>query len=158
MRNQDFLIEFHWETGSEVPFDLKGYWDEIKGDVSIKGTYGFIDEEKISLEGVLSFKAICACDLCLTEFEESFQIPFSETYYPWGSEEGFNYQGNKLDLSPLVADMAAITLGEKRLCKESCKGLCEICGEDLNIRDCGCQKKTVNPKFQKLEQLLKDQL
>lgn len=156
MKNQNFLIEFHWETGSEKPFDLKGSTDEIEDEVKINGTYSFMDEDKILLEGTIYFETKCLCDLCLNDFRKSFEIPFSELYYPPGSEEGFNYQGGRLDLSPLVADMVAMALEEKMICKESCKGLCEVCGEDLNKGDCTCDKRAVNPKFQKLEQLLKD--
>ena len=41
------------------------------------------------------------------------------------------------------------------LCKEDCKGLCPVCGIDLNKKSCNCRAKTVDPRLAKLSELLK---
>ena len=47
-------------------------------------------------------------------------------------------------------------LPTKVLCKDDCRGLCPDCGKDLNLGDCGCQKKEVDPRLAALADLLKD--
>ena len=41
------------------------------------------------------------------------------------------------------------------LCKDDCKGLCPVCGIDLNKKSCNCRAKTVDPRLAKLSELLK---
>ena len=41
----------------------------------------------------------------------------------------------------------------KLLCSEDCKGLCPICGADLNMGPCGCKKET-DPRLAVLAKLL----
>ena len=41
----------------------------------------------------------------------------------------------------------------KVLCSEECKGLCPVCGKNLNLGPCGCRKQP-DPRFAVLEQLL----
>lgn len=43
------------------------------------------------------------------------------------------------------------------LCKEDCKGLCPVCGVDLNTKSCNCNKKIVDPRLAKLSELLKEE-
>ncbi|MCX6003520.1 MAG: DUF177 domain-containing protein [Chloroflexi bacterium] len=41
----------------------------------------------------------------------------------------------------------------KPLCKDECAGLCSICGKDLNLEECGCQKEEVDPRWAELLKL-----
>ena len=43
------------------------------------------------------------------------------------------------------------------VCSESCKGLCPICGANLNRGQCGCQTQKVDARLSALESLLNDQ-
>jgi len=40
------------------------------------------------------------------------------------------------------------------ICKPDCKGLCSVCGEDLNARDCGHQSRSEESPFSVLKELL----
>ena len=46
-------------------------------------------------------------------------------------------------------------LCQKECSHEDCKGLCPVCGKDLNIGNCECKKKQVDPRLEKLGELLK---
>lgn len=39
------------------------------------------------------------------------------------------------------------------LCKEDCKGLCPVCGCDLNTEQCSCDIRTVDPRLAVLKNL-----
>lgn len=45
----------------------------------------------------------------------------------------------QFDLNPIILDSILLNLPIKRLCKQSCLGLCLKCGQDLNIKSCQCK-------------------
>ena len=54
-----------------------------------------------------------------------------------GHEGGFT--PFQVDLTKAVTDRILLDLPMAFLCREDCKGLCPVCGADLNEGDCGCQ-------------------
>ena len=40
------------------------------------------------------------------------------------------------------------------ICSEECKGLCPICGQNLNDGECSCDKEQTDPRFDILDNLL----
>jgi len=46
-----------------------------------------------------------------------------------------------------------LALPMKPLCREDCKGLCPRCGEDLNVKGCGCVIETADPRWEALKTL-----
>jgi uncharacterized protein len=60
-----------------------------------------------------------------------------------------------LELDGFAADAFILGLDSKNLCREDCKGLCQICGNDLNESECGCVTDDIDPRLEKLKQLLK---
>ena len=61
---------------------------------------------------------------------------------------------NMLDAKELIEGLILMNLPLKQLCNESCKGLCQKCGKDLNEDECKCEKREIDPRFAKLSQLL----
>ena len=43
----------------------------------------------------------------------------------------------------------------KILCKEDCKGICSVCGSNLNEGECGCDRFVPNAAFAGLSDLFK---
>ena len=43
----------------------------------------------------------------------------------------------------------------KILCRDDCKGLCPICGRDLNEGGCECRTDYIDPRFESLRSLFK---
>ena len=39
------------------------------------------------------------------------------------------------------------------VCSEKCKGLCPVCGQDLNKAECGCERKVVDPRLVTLKDI-----
>ena len=48
------------------------------------------------------------------------------------------YEGEEIDLTPLVHEQALLALPTRPLCTEGCRGLCPRCGTNLNAGPCGC--------------------
>ena len=62
-----------------------------------------------------------------------------------------NYQ---LPLDELVEEDLILDQPSKVLCREDCRGICMVCGKDLNEGLCGCRQETVDPRLAALQQLL----
>ena len=58
----------------------------------------------------------------------------------------------RLDLDELVGEDIFLAMPSRFLCREDCKGLCSICGADLNLGPCGCRKPT-DPRWDALKDL-----
>lgn len=61
------------------------------------------------------------------------------------------YEGEEVDLSPLVQDQVLLTLPPKVVCQEECRGLCQRCGKNLNRGTCQCQGAEVDPRLASLK-------
>jgi len=47
------------------------------------------------------------------------------------------FDGKTIDVDPILREQLLLALPLTVLCQEDCRGLCTLCGQDLNERDCG---------------------
>lgn len=59
--------------------------------------------------------------------------------------------GQEADLFALLQEQLLLALPGDALCKEDCRGLCQLCGQNLNERDCGCERKIPDPRWAALK-------
>lgn len=110
----------------------------------------------------LSAKAVFAfhgrCDRCLSPFVRHYEIPLEHTLVTsLENEENDDYvllEQFGFDLDELVQADILLELPYKSLCREDCRGLCPLCGKNLNEGLCGCTHKSVDPRLAVLGQLL----
>jgi uncharacterized protein len=57
------------------------------------------------------------------------------------------YRGKEIDLDPYLREQIVLALPGYPVCKESCKGLCTVCGGNLNERECGCVRRVPDPRL-----------
>jgi uncharacterized protein len=110
-------------------------------------------DDGLFVQGTMRALLGVGCARCLKVFEEEFNRRFS-LYYSASSEEfdgapdkelqRADMEVNQLDVNGL--DTAGLILGQlsleipaKVLCSVDCKGLCHLCGADLNADGCGCK-------------------
>jgi len=63
------------------------------------------------------------------------------------------YHGDEIELSGYLMEQVAISLPVKVVCKEDCKGLCALCGANLNTEICACNREQFDPRFSVLKNL-----
>ena len=63
------------------------------------------------------------------------------------------YSGRTIDLAPALREQILLAVPPPPVCEEACKGLCPICGKDLNAGDCGCEKTTIDPRWAALKSI-----
>lgn len=79
------------------------------------------------------------CDRCLREFEREYDYSFRHTLVRNCNTENDEYVvcgDNTLDLNELAVSDILLSLPTKILCREDCRGLCSVCGADLNEEGC----------------------
>lgn len=100
------------------------------------------------------------CDRCLTELRQSRQMKFSHTVVlslnREDNDEFIVVPDGKLDLAELATSDILLELPTLTVCDEGCKGLCPICGKNLNEGECTCVRQTGDSRFDKLRELLSD--
>ena len=100
--------------------------------------------------GTVKYTVSCTldvvCDRCLTELKRDYSYDFSHTVVPSLQSEGDIYdtylvaQHDSIDMNETAISDLLLMLPTKMLCREDCKGLCDICGCNLNERTCNCRK------------------
>jgi uncharacterized protein len=63
------------------------------------------------------------------------------------------YSGKTIDLAPALREQILLAVPPSPVCDDACKGLCPICGKDLNAGDCGCEKTAIDPRWAKLKSI-----
>ncbi len=69
------------------------------------------------------------------------------------NDEFIVLDGMRMELDELVSEDIYLALPSRFLCKDDCKGLCSICGADLNFEQCSC-KAPSDPRWDSLKDLL----
>jgi uncharacterized protein len=64
----------------------------------------------------------------------------------------FPYDGDKVDLEPLIREQFVLAVPYAPLCKDDCAGLCAQCGIDKNQGSCACEAPP-DPRFAALRGL-----
>lgn len=112
----------------------------------------------VTLELCTSFEYHTSCSRCLVPIERRMEYHFSHKIIE-NLEEDFNDDyieapDLSLDLDELASSDILLELPTKFLCKGDCQGLCQKCGHNLNLGDCGCDKREIDPRLEALKALL----
>ena len=106
------------------------------------------------ITGVLTLR----CDRCASEYELPVSCPFSAMVSADSEQEESEKlvvaQGNVLDIGELAQMALLLWMPTKQLCREDCRGLCPICGANLNEGECGCDRRRVDPRLEGLKKFL----
>ena len=106
-----------------------------------------LGEKRILLEAVISISLLFPCDRCLEEVQKDFHIEverefdmkLSDTERIEALDETNFISGNNLDVDAFVYGEILLNLPMKVLCRTDCKGICNRCGANLNLRSCKCE-------------------
>jgi uncharacterized protein len=113
---------------------------------------------KLSAKATLEYTAQCA--RCLKPVEFTLELDFEKTAAVKGTlenEDNDDYilaEEGEIDIDEPLLEELTLSLPFRHLCSEDCKGLCPVCGKDLNEGECGCEKKSIDPRLEVLKQLL----
>lgn len=145
-----------------MPFDLRGSIGELEipggaaelaGPLTAKGVATSIGDG-VYVEANVRGSVRLTCSRCLSPFQKALDLSCEAKFVeksdaaPAAEEEEvevFALHGKLCDLDEMVRHEIVLCLPMKPLCSERCKGLCPVCGKNLNEGDCGCPKPDEPP-------------
>lgn len=99
-----------------------------------------------------------SCDRCgelrTVEMRQSFSHKLAQTLIDEGNDDYIETPDFTIELDDVVITDILLSLPQKFLCRQDCKGLCPQCGSNLNLGDCACEKRQIDPRLEKLKQLM----
>lgn len=131
--------EFDTEVSRERLDEIRGY--SFIGPASVRGA---VENRAgvVMLNYSVAVTVDAECDRCLRRFIFELDIDgeytLVRTLYNGENDEYIVTEDDKLELDELAVTDILLQMPTKLLCKEDCKGLCPMCGADLNVSDCGC--------------------
>jgi uncharacterized protein len=145
-KNIDLVVD-----GSEV-FSLS---QDIRIDnpINVKGVLS-LSGDILHFDGQIKCDAILQCSRCTEEFVYSVDIEAHEEFSHNDENEDDNIifiEGDKIDITEIIENNILLALPIKPLCSESCKGLCQSCGTNLNNNACKCDDVEVDPRLAQLK-------
>lgn len=152
-REASFDFQLNEKLGDEV---LGADGAVFTTPVSLEGEV--IKEQDIYyVEGTGSVGICMPCSRCLEPVELSVDFKLNEKFgnNAGDDEEIETFSGDSIDLSSAVMRNILAVMPMKVVCSDDCKGLCPVCGQNLNVKDCGCDMTYVDPRFESLRSLLK---
>lgn len=119
------------------------------------------NSKNLELNLTATGKMQVACSRCLEEFVTDVSFKVKEILMREDQElspdsDAILYEGYSVDLTEIVANSFFMNVEGQYLCDENCKGLCHVCGKNLNEGDCDCEKDIIDPRWAKLAELIKD--
>ena len=119
---------------------------------------------QVVVRGLVKALVRVECARCLKEFDLSAEEDIFVVYLPQPVEERDDeleaeslnqefFTGEEIDLWPMVYEHLVLGIPFKTVCREDCRGLCPVCGQDKNERDCMCQSKIGHPGLAALKEI-----
>ncbi|HLI30405.1 MAG TPA: DUF177 domain-containing protein [Terriglobia bacterium] len=134
------------EYRQSAPLRIQAVAELLSSDIRIRGRIG----TRLEME----------CDRCIAQMalvvEQDFDVFYrpvveiareGETEVPNDELEVGFYSGEGVELADLVKEQVILSLPMKRVCRPDCRGLCPVCGSNLNLKTCECQQAATESPF-----------
>lgn len=122
-------------VSGSVPVSLRLVDTLVEGEMAVDAVIrGTVDG--VHAEFAASATGTFVCSRCLTEWEGPVEVGGSQHFSKVADEDGYVIEEGHIDLAGPAMDELALGLPAAPLCKKDCKGLCPICGSDLNRDPC----------------------
>jgi len=138
------------------------------GEVHLEGEEGFVlepesrldchvekgEDDSVQVRGHLKARLGLECGRCLEPFQFAVDQDLDLFYLPHRSDQDQEeedeveltdhemvvayYRQSRLDLGEMVREQLFLTLPMKRVCRETCLGICPSCGANRNQTPCAC--------------------
>jgi len=152
------------ELNARLGGGLQDYRLPVGPDVDVQYYRAGLD---LFFQGTVHGDVLGSCSRCLEEYRFDLDHPFTFVLTPAAAagSEGAElsaddlalsyYQGEEIDLTPLVQEQVILALPTRPLCAEGCRGLCPRCGANLNGGPCGCPALPGDPRLAVLHTLMR---
>jgi uncharacterized protein len=120
---------------------------------------------EIRIRGRVGTSLEACCDRCLVSVAIPVERDFDLSYRPVSTiaraeevelpedelDVGF-FSGDGIELTDVVTEQVILSMPMKVICQADCRGLCPVCGANLNLEKCGCLPTQENSPFSILKE------
>lgn len=116
---------------------------------------------KVHIRGDVELVLGIPCDRCLEvvptdiRFVLSLELNFNDEQDEDMEDQSF-VDGRVIDIDGMLYPEIFMNLPSKVLCDEGCKGICKVCGKNLNEEDCGCDTFVADPRMAAINDIFKN--
>ena len=154
IRGESLAIAFEIPASDLLQGDFSG---DFASDVSVTGTVTNVGTGML-VKGTLSTVVRDKCARCLESIESDIVTDFAEEFFSrkdlMDVKDFYTYDGDFIDIKDYMAEILSIEKPLKSLCDESCRGLCPVCGINLNNETCACEKSVIDPRLAELKKYI----
>lgn len=130
---------------------------------SVALTVTHVKDREFLVKGNTKITVAIPCDRCLQDVATELDIVFDKECNMNVSEEKIeeieeqNYiDGYNLDVDKLLYNEILIGWPMKILCSNDCKGICNVCGQNLNEGTCNCEDTSLDPRMSVIRDVFKN--
>ena len=169
MNLSDVLSEHHKTIEKNVPVEMTefktsfgrfGVGDKQEAHIVVK----HVKQRELSITGEANVVLEVPCDRCLEPVKVPFDLKFTKNVDLQESEDAQvdeldekNYiDGYNLDVDKLLYNEILIGWPMKILCSEDCRGICNVCGQNLNEGSCNCEDTSLDPRMSVIRDVFKN--
>ena len=143
------LKEFTFKASVTVEFEPDAFANnKVDTTALISMNYSSDFDEVVHIKGFVDVPCLFVCDRCAGNFNKNLYFDFEEEIKRKSEsdedDDGFVYddKGN-VDINEIVKNLIIMNFPTKVLCRPDCKGLCQVCGVNLNDQECEHQNKKI---------------
>jgi uncharacterized protein len=123
------------------------------------------DDDRFRLVGTVTSRLELDCSRCVEPLTVPVNASFDLKFLPQALADDRDvdpdkdpstsfYSDDRIDLGQIVREQCYLALPMKPLCRPDCKGLCPVCGTNLNSERCDCNPQWVDPRLAGLQALV----
>jgi uncharacterized protein len=141
-------------SGAQL-LDEEGYFnEEVHYHIVLRR-----EEKRIRAKGRIKTTITINCIRCLEMFDMPIDSQFDIVLFPAEMLDERNtsldpdemeyifYEGDQVDIEKILVEQVNLYTPLYPLCSDSCKGVCQTCGTNLNVATCSCDKTKSDIKF-----------
>lgn len=144
MKNRSAKSDIHLDVVIG-PIDDGAEEIKVLSPVKVDGTM-YMTGDILNFDVHIKTSLGLTCSRCLQPFEREFENDISEQFTLDKDNKDADItflDGDSLNVTEIIIGNIILSLPMKRLCKDDCKGLCPVCGTNLNFSSCNCSKSEV---------------
>ncbi len=118
------------------------------------------ENKRLLIQGDVDVKLGIPCGRCLEEVPTPIHFRVDKTLsitddgiIDEDMEETDYLIGFELDVDKLVYAEILVNWPMRVLCKDDCKGICKVCGMNLNKGACSCQRTELDPRMAAIQDI-----
>lgn len=151
-------LTIDWPAAQGSPYQDPA-WRLCGGRVAVRR-----DGDGVVIDGEVAATVPQVCARCAEPVSVDVRVPIDSRFVPRPAVvdnrelfavdlETEYYTDDRIDLDALLESETTLALPMRPLCRQDCRGLCPVCGENRNAVACTCAETPPDPRLAVLREL-----